>query len=145
MELSRRQVLLIGGIGALSAGALVTPWGTVAAKSASRLSDSEMPRPYQTTFSQPPVLKPFSVDIDPDNGARTENYAVTEIAATARILPRLVTPILGYNGIFPGPSIVVDQGTMTTLTVKNKLPATHPSNGHVLATSTHLLSFPSPI
>ena len=138
MEFTRRQVLLIGGIGALGAGALVTPWGTVAAKSASRLPDSEMPRPYQTAFSQAPVLKPFSVDIDPNDGSRTENYEVTEMAATARILPRLITPILGYNGIFPGPTIAVDQGTKTTVTVKNKLPATHPTYGHVLATSTHL-------
>lgn len=138
MEFTRRQVLLIGGIGVLGAGAVATPWGTVAAKSASRLMDSDMPRPYRAAFTQPPLLTPYSVTIDPDDGSRTENYELTETAGTARILPRLTTPILGYNGIFPGPTIAVEKGTKTTLTVKNKLPATHPTHGHVLATSTHL-------
>ena len=138
MQPSRRQVLLLGGIGVLGVGAVATPWGTVAAKSASRLRDSDMPRPYRAAFTQPPVLRPYSVGIDPADGAKVENYVVTQMAGTAKILPRLSTPILGYNGIFPGPTIEVERGTKTTLTVKNKLPATHPTHGHVLATSTHL-------
>ena len=72
MDFNRRQVLLIGGIGILGAGVISTPWGTIAAKSASRLSDSEMPRPYQVAFSHSPILKPFSIDIDPNDGSRTE-------------------------------------------------------------------------
>ena len=65
-------------------------------------------------------------------------YTVTQKAAMAAILPRLQTPILGYNGIFPGPTISLDQGTKAVLRVRNQLPATHPNDGHVLATSTHL-------
>ncbi|WP_233197883.1 multicopper oxidase family protein [Cryobacterium sp. Y57] len=63
---------------------------------------------------------------------------MSEIAASASILPRLKTPILGYNGIFPGPTLSVDQGTKVVLRVRNKLPATHPLDGHALSTSTHL-------
>jgi FtsP/CotA-like multicopper oxidase with cupredoxin domain len=138
MAISRRRVILLGGLGIMGAGAAAVPWESVEAKSASKLSDSQMPRPYAADFTQPPVLKPHSVGIDPDDGARIENYSVTQRAATARILPRLDTPILGYDGIFPGPTIRVERGTKTTLTVRNQLPATHPAFGHVLATSTHL-------
>lgn len=141
MAVSRRQVILLGGVGIMgagAAGAAAVPWGNVEAKSVSKLSDSQMPRPYAADFTQPPVLKPHSVGTDPDDGARIEHYAVTQRAATARILPRLGTPILGYDGIFPGPTIEVERGTKTTLTVRNQLPATHPAHGHVLATSTHL-------
>ncbi|HRO30085.1 MULTISPECIES: multicopper oxidase family protein [Micrococcaceae] len=138
MAISRRHVILFGGLGVMGAGAAAVPWENVSAKSASRLDDRQMPRPYAAEFTQPPVLKPTSVGIDPDDGARIENYTVTQRAATARMLPRLDTPILGYDGLFPGPTIEVERGTKTTLTVRNQLPATHPAHGHVLATSTHL-------
>jgi FtsP/CotA-like multicopper oxidase with cupredoxin domain len=137
MAINRRQVILLGGMGVIGAGAAAVPWGSVAAKSASKLDDRQMPRPYAAEFTQPPVLEPTSWDVDPD-GIRTEHYTVTESLSTARMLPRLDTPILGYNGIFPGPTIEVERGTKTTLTVRNKLPAVHPDHGHVLATSTHL-------
>jgi FtsP/CotA-like multicopper oxidase with cupredoxin domain len=141
MAVSRRQVLLIGGLGAVgvaSAGAITFPFGTVDAKSASRLSDRDMPRPYQSAFVKPPVLTPSSTRIDPADGAPVHYYSVTESAANAAILPRLSTPILGYNGIFPGPTIKVEQGTKAVLRVRNKLPARHALDGHQLSTSTHL-------
>lgn len=138
MELSRRNVLILSGIGVLGAGAVGLPWKNVEAKSASRLADSKMPKPYKVAFAQPPVLAPYAVGVDPADGARIEHYAVTQKAAMAQILPTLSTPILGYNGIFPGPTISVERGTKTSLTVHNKLPAVHPSDGHVLATSVHL-------
>ena len=58
MTVSRRQVLLLGGLGALGAGALSFPSREVEAKSASRLSSAEMPKPFQSAFVQPPVLQP---------------------------------------------------------------------------------------
>lgn len=138
MEISRRNVLLLGGLGVLGAGVAGTPWQKVEAKSASKLADSKMPKPYRAAFRQPPVLTPYSVTTDADGSNRTEHYAVTQKAAMAQILPTLATPILGYNGIFPGPTIEVERGTKTTLTIHNQLPATHPNSGHVLSTSTHL-------
>jgi FtsP/CotA-like multicopper oxidase with cupredoxin domain len=138
MAINRRQVILLGGMGVIGAGAAAVPWGSVAAKSASKIDDRQMPRPYAADFVQPPVLKPTSWGVDPDDGAPIKHYTVIERASTARMLPRLDTPILGYNGIFPGPTIEVDRGTKTTLTVRNQLPKVHPAHGHVLATSTHL-------
>lgn len=138
MTVSRRQVLLLGGLGALGAGALSFPSREVEAKSASRLSSAEMPKPFQSAFVQPPVLQPDRVGVDSADGGPVNYYTLTQKAAMASILPRLKTPILGYNGIFPGPTISLDQGTKAVLRVRNQLPATHPNDGHVLATSVHL-------
>jgi FtsP/CotA-like multicopper oxidase with cupredoxin domain len=121
MTISRRQVLLIGGLGVLGAGAAMLPTGSVEAKSASRLSDGEMPRPFQAAFVQAPILQPYSTGIDPADGLPVNYYRLTEKAATAKILPRLTTPILGYNGLFPGPTISLDQGTKAVMRVRNQL------------------------
>jgi FtsP/CotA-like multicopper oxidase with cupredoxin domain len=136
--MSRRQVLLIGGLGVLGAGGAMLPTGSVEAKSASRLSSREMPRPFQTTFEQARKLAPYATGTDPVDGLPVNYYKLTQQAATANILPRLSTPILGYNGTFPGPTISLDQGTKAVLRIRNKLPATHSLDGHALATSTHL-------
>lgn len=139
MEVTRRQVLVAGAVSALgAAGILGMPLGSLDAKSISRLPSSEMPRPFQTPLVQSPLLRPTRSEIDPVDGAPVNYYTVTEVAAIASILPRLKTPILGYNGIFPGPTISVDQGTKVVLRVRNRLPATHPLDGHALSTSTHL-------
>ncbi|MEX5235811.1 multicopper oxidase family protein [Kocuria arenosa] len=143
MAVSRRNVLLLGGLGVAGA-ALGVPTTAVNAKSASALADSLMPRPFQTAFTQSPVLgaeDPGSrPTVDPVDGKPIKYYRVEERAASAQILPKagLLTPILGYNGIFPGPTIDVYQGTKVELTVVNKLPRQHALDGHSLDTSTHL-------
>ncbi|WP_425845383.1 multicopper oxidase family protein [Agrococcus sp. TSP3-2-1] len=139
MTITRRQFLVYGGIGVLGAAAAVTvPLSSVDAKSASRLSDRDMPRPYRTAFAQAPILRPESTGVDPMDGSPVHHYTVTQMAASAAILPRLTTPILSYNGIFPGPTISLERGTKAVLRVRNQLPASHPIDGHVLSTSTHL-------
>ncbi|MEX5261128.1 multicopper oxidase family protein [Kocuria sp. CPCC 205263] len=116
----------------------------VNAKSASALDESLMPRPFRTGFVQAPVLSPEAPGarptVDPVDGQPIKYYRVEERAASAQILPKagLLTPILGYNGIFPGPTIDVYQGTKIELTVVNKLPRQHALDGHSLDTSTHL-------
>ncbi|MFI7579399.1 multicopper oxidase domain-containing protein [Kocuria kalidii] len=140
MTVTRRNVLLLGGLGVVGAGSLMVPTRSVDAKSASRLDEDEMPRPFRTPFVQAPVLQPLARTTDPADGAPVHHYVVTERAADAQILPRagLTTPILGYNGIFPGPTISLDRGTKAVLRVRNQLPPTHALDGHVLSTSTHL-------
>ncbi|WP_306233776.1 multicopper oxidase family protein [Agrococcus beijingensis] len=139
MSVSRRQFLALGGLGVIgAAGALALPLSTVGASSASRLSDRDMPRPYQTAFSQAPLLQPYQTGIDPADGAPVNSYLVTAMAASAAILPRLRTPILSYNGTFPGPTIKVERGTKAVLRMRNQLPAKHPIDDHLLSISTHL-------
>lgn len=138
MSVSRRRVLLLGGLGALGAGVATVPTRSLEASSASRLDATEMPRPFRVPFVQAPILKEDFTGIDPADGLPFNRYTVTEMAAVAQILPRLTTPILCYNGSFPGPTISLDRGTKAVLRVRNQLPAQHPLDGHTLYTSTHL-------
>lgn len=138
MSISRRQVLLIGGLGVLGAGGAMLPMGSVEAKSASRISSNDMPKPFQAALVQAPVLQPYAAGTDPVDGLPVNYYRLTQKAAVASILPRLGTPILGYNGLFPGPTISLDQGTKAVLRIRNQLPAEHALDGHALSTSTHL-------
>ncbi|MFF2243492.1 multicopper oxidase family protein [Arthrobacter sp. NPDC058130] len=138
MSMSRRQVLLIGGLGVLGAGGAMLPTGSVEAKSASRISSNEMPKPFQAAFVQAPVLQPYATGTDAADGRPVNYYKLTERAAMANILPRLGTPILGYNGLFPGPTISLEQGTKAVLRIRNQLPPEHALDGHALSTSTHL-------
>ena len=83
MAVSRRNVLLLGGLGVAGA-ALGVPMTAVNAKSASALADSLMPRPFRTDFVQAPVLAPSSPDtVDPADGKTVRHYTVVEKAASA--------------------------------------------------------------
>ena len=135
MRVNRREALTMGALGALGAMGLAVPLGGVQAKSASRLAQRNMPVPYAVKLTRPPVL-PFTLMEDADGRYRL--YTVTQQAATARIVPGLTTPVYGYNGIFPGPTIRVPQGMRVKLRVRNQLPDVHPAFGHPFDTSTHL-------
>lgn len=137
MSISRRQALQIGGIGIIGAFGLAVPLGSVEAKSASRLSVRNMPRPYQRTLTVPEELKPAKTTVDAD-GHNRHHYRIEQKLSSANIVPGLSTPILGYNGTFPGPTIKVNQGDRITLMMDNVLPLLHPQWGYRLDTSTHL-------
>ena len=137
-QFSRRRLLKIGAAGVVGVGALSVPLGRAASgKEASKLRSENFPRPYRATFQRPPVLQPTSSTVDAD-GVPTNFYTVTESQSSAQIVPGLITPVWGYNGSVPGPTIGVDQGTRAVLKVRNQLPATHPQFGHAFDTSTHL-------
>jgi spore coat protein A len=139
VSITRRGMLKAGALGALGAAGIAVPLGrSVETKSASALKDNQLPKPYQAAFRRPPVLAPDSTGID-GYGRPVAYYTVTQKLGYANILPGgQRTPILGYNGIFPGPTISVDQGTGVELKIRNRLPATHPTFGTPLNTSTHL-------
>ncbi|WP_104044932.1 multicopper oxidase family protein [Arthrobacter sp. ZGTC412] len=137
MSISRRQAMQIGGIGIIGAFGLAVPLGSVDAKSASRLAARNMPKPYQRTLTVPPVLSPSKTTVDAD-GHKRHHYRIEQKLSSANIVPGLRTPILGYNGTFPGPTIKVNQGDRITLMMDNVLPLLHPQWGYRLDTSTHL-------
>jgi FtsP/CotA-like multicopper oxidase with cupredoxin domain len=127
---------MAGGLGILGVGGLAVPLGGgLQAKSASRLASRNMPTPYATAFIRPPVL-PYTAMSDANGPYRL--YTVTEQRSVARIVNGLDTPVYGYNGSVPGPTIRVPQGTRVKLRVRNQLPAVHPAFGHPFNTSTHL-------
>ncbi|NJC22741.1 FtsP/CotA-like multicopper oxidase with cupredoxin domain [Arthrobacter pigmenti] len=140
MSISRRQVILFGGLGVLGAGALTVPTRSVEAKVASALDPSQMPVPFRAQFLRTPVLAPYATGYDPEDEMKINYYSITQSVGNASMLPNrnLLTPILGYNGTFPGPTLKMDRWTKSVVRVRNQLPATHPTMGHNLYTSTHL-------
>src|SRR5512146_1752436 len=88
---------------------------------------------FQIPLPMPPVLQPTSVT-DPDTGITYDFYEVTERVARKQIIPGLSTTIWGYNGLFPGPTIVARKDRPVWLRVNNALPentVVHLHGGHV--------------
>lgn len=133
-NMSRRGLLkgalAVGGGGLIVAAA----GGQVVAKS-SRLASRNMPTPYTTMFRRPPVLMPTEQGVD-EKGP-FHRYRLTQCVGQANILPGLTTTIAGYNGIFPGPTIRVPQGTRSEVRIANKL-TVNPLHGKPFSTVTHL-------
>ncbi len=138
MELSRREILQIGGLSALAVAGVTLPFtGSVVAKSASQLDDRLMPRPYRAAFTFPPVLRPVETGVD-DVG-RFSKYVLNQTAGTARFLTGVGdTPVWGYGGRVAGPTIHSEAGGRVSMRMRNRLPETHPIFGHTFNTSTHL-------
>jgi spore coat protein A len=133
--LSRRDALKVSLLGA---AALALPWqGVLSAKSASRIASSKLPKPYTVPFWTPPVLQPTTSD------ATADYYRITQSAFLGEILPGVKTPLWGYNGSVPGPTIKARRGKQTVMRQINQLPAKHPTLGYVPWTSTHLHGMPS--
>jgi spore coat protein A len=63
----------------------------------------------------PPVLKPVRTD------GTTDYYEVTQRPGKADMLSGLTTTMWGYNGIFPGPTIVSRSGRRTVVRHRNEL------------------------
>jgi FtsP/CotA-like multicopper oxidase with cupredoxin domain len=130
MELSRRDLLKLGVLGGAAA---LFPFGrTASTASLNRLAQSKMPKPFVAGFVVPPVLKPARKD------ATTDYYNIAMRPGTASIAPGLPTPIWGYNGIAPGPTIKATQGRKVVMRQINRLPLKHPQLGYTPLTSVHL-------
>jgi FtsP/CotA-like multicopper oxidase with cupredoxin domain len=79
----------------------------------------------------PPVARPVGVD-----GTGAQLYRVTQRVAEAEILPGVRTPILGYDGIFPGPTFETRRGQPVVVRYRNELPVptvVHLHGGHTPA------------
>jgi len=133
VSLSRRQ--LLGGLSAVGAAAAVgVPFlsGVRGSSSTGELLPSRigLPKPFTLPFRVPPVLAPARAD------ATGDYYRVTQRAALAEILPGVRTPIWGYEGLFPGPTIRSVRGRRTVVTHRNELPVpvvVHLHGGHTPA------------
>ncbi|WP_020576439.1 multicopper oxidase family protein [Actinopolymorpha alba] len=132
-NLSRRGFLgLVGATGAAAALASCG-LGGVAGQTADLLpSRAPLPKPFRVPLPIPPVKRPTRSD------GTTDYYEIVQQAGVAEILPGLRTPILGYDGIFPGPTLVTRSGRRTVVRHRNELPvpvAVHLHGGHTPADS----------
>ena len=113
MRLSRRELLRLGGASAWLAGP-----GCMSPRPEMKVLPSlaPLPAPFTVPLPIPPIAKPVKSDQSADF------YEIEVRPAMARILPGLDTPIWGYDGIFPGPTIEARSGRKISLLLKNRLP-----------------------
>ena len=125
MKLSRNEFLrfsLAGGAGLLltssfsRCGLLAGNNSTQGSAGTLLESAARLPQPFEAPLPVPPVLSPVRTD------ATTDYYQITQKIGRAEILPGLKTEIWGYDGIFPGPTIVSRSGRRTVVRHRNVLP-----------------------
>lgn len=83
---------------------------------------------FAAPLTVPPVLRPTW------SSHTTDVYDITMREAAAEILPGTSTPIWGYNGVFPGPTIRARTGRRVLVRQHNQLPeqtAVHLHGGNV--------------
>jgi FtsP/CotA-like multicopper oxidase with cupredoxin domain len=115
---SRRD--LLKGMGAIAAGgAIVSLGGREIFAATSTLAPSNSPGLFVYPFRRPPVLLPVASGTDAHG--KYAKYRLTQMTAQDNILPGMLTQIAGYNGLCPGPTIKVNQGTRTEVRIANHL------------------------
>jgi FtsP/CotA-like multicopper oxidase with cupredoxin domain len=112
MELSRRDLVKLGLVGG---AALLVPIDGVA-RTALKRPLRDLPKPFQADLPIPSRLRPMR------STATTDFYRMTLQEGTADILPGLTTPIFGYNGMFPGPTVVTSRERRVVIEHVNQLP-----------------------
>ncbi|MEU4330930.1 multicopper oxidase family protein [Nonomuraea dietziae] len=126
MTMTRRQALRLLGLGATLS---VAGCSLIGSTPPPRLlaSSAPLPTPYTVPLPIPALAKPYRSD------ASADYYELVQRAAEVEILPGLRTPIWGYGGQFPGPTIRARAGRRTVVRVANGLGAptvTHLHGGH---------------
>ena len=112
-------------IGATAAVALALPAQRLVGALAGTAAPAE---PFTVPLPISPVLKPVSSNHTGDH------YQMVIKPGTAHILAGQATPVLTFNGAFPGPTIRATRGRPTTVKVNNQLPtptALHLHGGEV--------------
>ncbi len=96
--------------------------------SAQNLETPLPPRaPFQVPLKRLPVLAPTSSD------ATTDYYDITMQVGQTEILPGRLTTIWGYNGLYPGPTIMATRGRTAVVRQLNNLQesmSVHLHGGH---------------
>jgi spore coat protein A, manganese oxidase len=90
-------------------------------------SDPEDPPPAPRsagTLRVPPVLAPVSQD------ATTDHYEITMRAANQQVLTGTTTEIWGFEGTWPGPTIVAERGRLVSVQQTNQLPENMTIHNH---------------
>ncbi len=139
MELNRRDMIKLGGLGAagVAAGSMLPVGDLIRANDASTIDPAFLPDPFATAFRRPPVLRPFARRRGAD-GVWTDSYEVCEELVNAKILKGgRTTKMFGYNGMVPGPTI---KATRAADPAGGPQPPSAPAplDRHETATSMHL-------
>jgi spore coat protein A, manganese oxidase len=79
-------------------------------------SQVPLPAPFALPLPVPPVKRPSRRD------ASTDYYDIVQREARVEILPGVRTAVFGYDGMFPGPTLVSASGRRTVVRHTNLLP-----------------------
>jgi FtsP/CotA-like multicopper oxidase with cupredoxin domain len=110
---TRRDAVKLGAAGFAGLSAL----GVVSRTSAAgRAVSAAAFEPYQAELRVPPTLVPVSTT------ATEDRYQLTIREGRAEIIPGTLTPVYGYDGIYPGPTIRARKGRTTVVRTTNALP-----------------------
>jgi FtsP/CotA-like multicopper oxidase with cupredoxin domain len=90
-------------------------------------ASSPVGEPFAAALPIPPVKEPAAL---PDNGS--DVYVLSERRGEAEIIPGVKTPIWGYDGITPGPTILARKGRPVQLAATNDLPPDNDPGGIVV-------------
>ena len=137
MNFTRRQILKLGISGA--AGLILPGRRLFAHGDETHVHTSPVLRPFVDALRLPPVLRPTRT-------VKADIYSITMkegIAKCHRDLPP--TRIIGYDGLFPGPTIRARKGRKVIVHQQNSLPIAHsghtggtqPTAGHLPAVHLH--------
>ena len=111
---TRREALKLGALGA---GTLLLPAALRSGTARAAVAHaSPRKKPFQADLPIPPILQPVRRD------ATTDFYEIVQRAATHEFIPGISTPVWGYNGIVPGPTILARKGRRVVVTHFNQLP-----------------------
>jgi FtsP/CotA-like multicopper oxidase with cupredoxin domain len=120
--LGRRTFL--GLLGATAAGVALGGCGTAPGQTGEQIASAlPLPPPFLVPLPVPPVARPVAPD----------RYLITQRVAEVEVLPGVATPVLGYDGIFPGPTIEARRGRPIVVRHRNELPVptvVHLHGGH---------------
>ncbi len=110
-RVSRRTLLKRAtALGALTVAGTI---GDVVVRSATAASPAVAK--FSVVLPIPPVLAPVRTD------KTTDYYEIEQRVGSARLLPGPTTPVWGYNGMFPGPTIRARRGRRTVVRHTNRL------------------------
>ena len=134
-RISRRSFLAsVGAVGvATGVGVpLLSGWQGSTSTGVLLRSELPLPKPFSVPLALPPVLAPTSTD------ATTDYYDIVQRESTVELVPGMPTTIWGYEGMFPGPTVVSRSGRRAVIRHRNRLPvpvAVHLHGGHTPAGS----------
>jgi spore coat protein A, manganese oxidase len=112
LQWTRRDALGRGMASLAMFCALPAVTQTSAGKRAAAAAAAE---PYQAELQVPPTLVPVSAT------ATEDRYEMTIREGRAEILPGTLTPVYGYDGVYPGPTIRARKGRTTVIRQTNAL------------------------
>ena len=114
-KLSRKDLLKMSLLGTAALG-LPLERAARTQLAVPRLPEGQLPRPFQTEFTVPPVAEPVYQD------GTTDYYEMTMKQGQIQIIPGLPkTEVWGYEGITPGPTIVAQRGRDVVVRHRNEI------------------------